>query len=196
MNWIILRTAGRTTMQLAKSLNEDGIEAWTPVETRNMRIPRANVRRTVRLPIMPSYVFARAEHLIDLIELAGMKPIPRRSSSRPTNRSEEWRPYHADFSVMHFHDRIPVIADHHLQSLRTIEAKRSPRERAKPFPSGLSVRVKTEGGSFAGMKGRVERSDNNTTVVCFDSRMTVKISTSLLRPDEVGIERPCLGLAA
>jgi transcription antitermination factor NusG len=179
MSWIILRTSGRSTMRLAETLSCASIEAWTPIETRTIRIPRANVRRTVKLPIMPSYVFARANHLFDLIELSG--------NSVGT---------HPDFSVMHYHDRIPVIADHHLQGLRTIEAKRTPRKKSAPLTPGLSVRVKTEGGSFAGMKGRVERSNEGNTLVCFDGRLTVKISTSLLLPDEVGMERPCLGLAA
>lgn len=187
-DWIILRTAGRSTLKLAETLTEDGYETWTPIETRTIRIPRANVRRTVRLPIMPSYVFARAHNLIDLIQLASMKPKPRRAMLQPS---------HADFSVMHYHDRIPVIADHHLQSLRTIEAKRTPKVRAQhKFTDGVNVRVKIEGGSFAGMKGRVERSDYGTTLVCFDSRISVKIDTSLLVPDDLGFSRPCLGLAA
>jgi transcription antitermination factor NusG len=179
MSWVILRTSGRTTMRLAETLSGASIEAWTPIETRTIRVPRKNVKRVIKLPIMPSYVFARAESLFDLIELAGNSLGA-----------------HPSFSVMHYHDRIPVIADHHLVGLRTIEAKKSPRKRADPLPKGLSVRVKTEGGSFAGMKGRVERSDKNATLVCFDSRLVVKISTSLLLPDEIGMERPCLGLAA
>ena len=195
-DWIILRTSGRFTLRLAETLSEDGIEAWTPVETRNIRIPRANVRRTVQLPIMPSYVFARAHNLIDLIQLSALRPIPRRLSCRPGDRTEEWRPFHADFSIMHYHDRIPVISDHHLQSLRTIEAKRAPRKKADPLPPGLSVRVKQEGGSFAGMRGKVERSDEGTTLVCFDNRLTVKISTSLLFADEIQHLAPRMGLAA
>lgn len=193
-SWIILRTPGRHTLRLAESLSEDGYEAWTPVETRTIRIPRANVRRTVKLPIMPSYVFARALHLIDLIQLGAMKVKPRRFPRLP---DEDPKPGHADFSVMHFHDRIPVIADGHLQSLRTIEAKRTPRKKAdRTFAPGVSVRVNMEGGSFAGMKGRVERSDTGTTLVCFDASLTVRISTSLLLPDELGVECPCLGMAA
>jgi transcription antitermination factor NusG len=187
-SWIILRTCGRHTLRLAETLSEDGYEAWTPIETRAIRIPRANVRRTAKLPIMPSYVFAKAEHIIDLIQLSAMKPKPRRLSNQPA---------HADFTVMHFHDRIPIIAEHHLQSLRTIEAKRTPRAKAAVrFEPGVQVKVRTEGGSFAGMKGRVERSDCGDTLVCFDSRLTVKISTSLLAPDEVGMVSPCFGLAA
>lgn len=193
-DWIILRTAGRHTLRLANTLSEDGYEAWTPVETRNIRIPRANVRRTVKLPIMPSYVFARAHDLIDLIQLAAMKPKPRRA---PRKIDEHSQPAHADFSVMHYHDRIPVIADGHLQSLRQIEAKRSPRQKAdRVFANGLSVRVKMEGGSFAGMTGKVERSDHGATLVCFDNRLTVKISTRFLEANEIGMVLPCLGLAA
>jgi hypothetical protein len=187
-NWIILRTSGRTTIRLAETLSEDGYEAWTPVETRTVRIPRHNVRRTVRLPIMPSYVFARSDNLIDLIQLANLKFKPRRHANRPA---------HADFSVMHYHDRIPAIADDQLQSLRQLEAKRTPRIKAQQrFAEGVSVRVKIEGGSFAGMKGRVERSDYGTTLVCFDSRISVKIDTSLLLNDEVIHVAPCIGLAA
>lgn len=187
-DWIILRTSGRTTMRLAETLTEDGYEAWTPVETRNIRIPRANVRRTITLPIMPSYVFVRAHHLIDLIQLSAMKPKPRREFPRPA---------HADFSVMHYHDRIPIISDFHLESLRNIEAKRTPRRKAdRRFATGLLVRVNQEGGSFAGMKGKVERSDEGLTLVCFDNRLTVKISTSLLTTDEIQHLEPRMGLAA
>lgn len=187
--WIILRTSGRHTLRLAATLSEDGYEAWTPVETRTIRIPRANVRRTVMLPIMPSYVFAQAHNLIDLIQLAAMKPKPRRASQQPA---------HADFSVMHYNDRIPIIADHHLQSLRTIEAKRRPRQKAeRTFDPGVSVRVKMEGGSFAGMNGRVERSDHGSTLVCFDHRLTVKISTSLLCETDINhVPQPAVLRAA
>lgn len=173
-NWIILRCSGRTTMRLAETLTEDGYEAWTPVETRMMRIPSANVRRPVRLPIMPSYVFARAHNLIDLIQLAGMSVKPRRQLNQPA---------HADFSVMRCNERFPVIADHHLQGLRTIEAKRTPKKKAIPLPPGMTVKVKQEGGSYAGMKGKVERSKEGWTLVCIDNRLTVKISTSLLEQE-------------
>lgn len=187
MSWIILRTRGRHTLRLVESLSEDGFEAWTPIETKIFHVPRLNSKRTVRLPIMPSYVFAGAHNLIDLIQLAAMKVKPRKHHA----------PAHADFSIMRLHDRIPVIADGHLQSLRLLEAKRTPKMKAlQRFASGVSVRVKIEGGSFAGMKGRVEQSDYGMTLVCFDNRMTVKIDTSLLSIDELRIERPVIGMAA
>jgi hypothetical protein len=60
----------------------------------------------------------------------------------------------------------------------------------------VEVRVKIEGGSFAGMMGRVERSDETSTLVCFDDRLVVKISTSLLDENKLQVERSVIGTAA
>lgn len=177
-DWCVLRTAGRTTLKLAETLAEDGFEVWTPAETKTLRIPRANVRRQITLPIMPSYLFARVKHLVDLLELAAMPVKPRRVRNQPS---------HADFSVMHYHDTIPLIAERHLEGLRTIEAKRAPRKKSARLPAGVSVKVKTEGGSFAGMEGKVERSDETYSLVCFSDRIRVKISTSLLQSDDIRV---------
>lgn len=159
--WVILRTAGRHTMRLASSLTADGYEAWTPIETKTVRVPRANVRREVRLPIMPSYVFARADRLVDLLQL---KP-----------------PAHVEFSVMRYAERIPTVADADLQALRTLEAKRTPRRKAeRTFAPGSAVKIKGESGSFGGMVGKVEKSDRMHTVVLFADKLPVRIPTTLL----------------
>jgi transcription antitermination factor NusG len=176
--WCILRSRGRFTLRLEESLNEDGFEAWTPKEVRKIRIPRTNVRRTVVLPLMPSYVFARANHLVDLLLMAEMSVKPRRARGQPA---------HVDFSVMHFHDSIPLIGDRQLQALRHLEAKRTPRAKAqRTFADGVEVVVKIEGGSFAGMKGVVRKSDTSTSLVCFSERMSVKIPTYLLSEIDIG----------
>ena len=173
--WCILRTAGRNTMPLTASLARDGFDVWTPIETRIVRVPRMNIRREVRQPIMPSYVFANSSHLVDLLELA--------------------EPSHADFSVLHWMDRIPLIADSDLTALRRIEAKRTPLKKAdRTFPLNSRVRVKE--GSFGGMSGDVERSDRSHTVVCFAGRYAVKISTFLLDEDSAYKFQPATGLAA
>jgi transcription antitermination factor NusG len=175
-HWIILRCSGRSTIGLAESLTKDGYEAWTPVETRTVRVPRANAKREIRNPIMPSYVFARLEHLVDLIQLAAMPVKPRRGAGLR-------EPAHADFSVLHCFDKIPVVADKDLTELRRIEIKRTPVKKAeRAFRSGALVRV--NGGSFGGMSGEVQRSDRAHTIVCFSNRWTVKVFTSLLAPDE------------
>lgn len=176
LDWCILRTSSRHTIPLSETLAEDGYEVWTPIETRTIRVPRKNVKREIRLPIMPSYVFARAAQLIDLLQLAAMPVKPRRQSGKPA---------HAGFSVMHaFGDQIPLVPDVHLTELRRIEIKRTPMRKAeRRFIPGVIVKV--GGGSFGGMTGRVERSDKGHTLVCFNDRYLVKIPTLLLSEDSV-----------
>ena len=186
MDWCILRTSGNKTIRLAEGLREDGFDAWTPIETRSIRIPRANVRRVAILPIMPSYVFARVGGLIDLLELAAMPVKPRRQANQPALPG---------FTVLHVHDKIPLIADGHLDGLRAIEHKRTPRRKAvQALKAGQRVGI--DGGSFSGMKGVVERSDVDHTLVCFNGKLLVKISTSLFAPDELGGLSAYMGLAA
>jgi hypothetical protein len=179
-SWLILRTAGSKTLKLAETLRADGYEAWSPVETRSIRIPRANVRRKVTLPIMPSYVFARDYHLIDLLELSALAVRPNGVPS---------------FSVLHIHNKIPLIADEHLDELRAIQAKRTPRKIAsEALPKG--ARVGVEGGSFSGMRGVVERSDTVHTLVSFGGNYSVKISTGLFEKNELGELLALMGEAA
>lgn len=172
-NWCILRCQGRATLRLAATLAKDGFDVWTPRETRRIRIPRANIRREAVLPLLPSYVFAKVHHLVDLLQLAAMPVKPRRGPGL-------LEPAHASFTVMRHNDMIPLVADRSLDGLRYLETKRTPRKKADPLPTGAEVRVKMEGGSFAGMKGVVQRSDDGHTLLCIDKRMTVKIPTSLL----------------
>jgi len=179
MDWIILRTSSRHTMSLASSLAKDGFAVWTPVEHFIKRLPR-NVRRPVTQPMFAGYVFARAVHLIDLLDVA-RTPMRRGPGCR--------LPAHARFWVLREHGGIPLIADHHFDEVRRIEAKRTPAAKAeKPLP--LDAVVKVEGGSFGGMTGTVERSDRGRTLVCFNGRYTVKIPTSLLKLDEAYRQQP------
>lgn len=176
-DWCILRTAGRTTLSLAASLAEDGFEVWTPVETVTKRVPRMNARRTIRQAILPTYVFARAAHLVDLLQLAAMPVKPRRGKGL-------LQPAHGAFTVLHAFGKIPMVADRHFAELRNLEARRTPTEKAgKALTVGIGVRIK--GGAAQGMKGTVERSTRAHTVVCINERYTVKIATCLLDPDEL-----------
>jgi transcription antitermination factor NusG len=176
--WIILRTQGRRTLALAQSLREDGFDVWTPEETRMIRKPRLNAKREVQLPMLPSYVFARAEDLVELLQLAAMPVKPRRGAGLR-------QPAHPDFSVTHTPRGIPMVADHDLAALRRIEARRPKRKAEKAFEPGHQVRV--GGGSFGGMSGRVEKSDRGITMVCFDGGLLrrVKLPTSILSLDDV-----------
>lgn len=186
--WCVLRTAARHTLTLAESLAADGYEVWTPVEVRMIRIPRKNVKREVRLPIMPSYIFARAHQLVDLLMMADC-PVKRRTCA---SGRDEWgreikpKP-HSDFDVMHAFGQIPMVPDKHLTRLREIEIQRTPKRKAeKTFIPGVLVKV--GGGSFGGMAGTVKRSDSGYTLVCFNDRYEVKIPTLLLQEDGVSDE--------
>lgn len=169
--WVILRCSGQKTLRLAATLAEEGFEVWTPAEIRTVKVPKANVRREVSLPIMPSYVFASARHLIDLLQIAG----------RPA-----YAYAHADFSVMRHGGAIPVISDASLQALRRTEAKRSSKRKAiRTFEQGLNVTVKTEGGSFAGMRGTVKKSETGYSLILFGKNFEAKIPTFLLDESDV-----------
>lgn len=183
--WVILRTQGRHTLKLTQTLGEDGFEVWTPTETRLVRVPRMNAKREVKLPIMPSYVFAKAHQLIDLIQLADMPLKPRRGPKCHD-------PAHEDFSVMRCFGGIPMVSEVQLQALREMERKLTPKKKIlaeRAFAPGVEVRV--SGGSFGGMTGSVERSDKGQTVVCFSGKYLVKIATCLL--NEKGLEYEQMG---
>lgn len=176
-DWCILRTAGRSTMRLAETLSKDGFDVWTPIETKRVRKPRSNIRREVRQPIMPTYVFARVGHLVDLLQLAAMPVKPRRGAGMLD-------PAHVSFTVLHAFGRIPLVAERHLSELRKLEAKRTPIKRAAySFPRDALARVNA--GAFGGLVGVVIRSTPKSTVLRFSGRMNVEISTSLLELDAI-----------
>lgn len=175
--WCILRTSGRTTIGLSESLSKDGFEVWTPVETRKVTVPRANVKREVRLPIMPSYVFAASHHLADLIMLGSLPVRPRRGAGL-------MEAAHAAFHVLHCFGGIPIIEDRHLSSLRRLEAKRTPiRRAAYAFP--LNSEAKVNEGIYGGMKGVVLRSSLAATTLDFGNGWRTQIPTSILSPADV-----------
>lgn len=172
--WIILRTSGTRTLRLVRSLCEDGIEAWSPARKVRIRVPGANVKRDGEAAIVPSFVFARARHLVELLELAAMPDKPRRG---PGGR----KPAHERFSVFHDRHGIPVVKDHDLEPLREAELDLPAVRLGPAYRRGEKVRVPT--GSFRGLVGRVVRSNERITEVCFGANMRVKISTFVLQPN-------------
>lgn len=175
--WCILRTAGPRTMPLAKSLNEAGIDAWTPVEVRKRRRARSKAVVEFDVPMLPTFVFARADRVIDL------------ARTRLDPRSP-----HPAFSIFQNSGRVALVSDAEMERLRTAERREAPKQRRQVFAAGTTVRVPE--GPFGGMSGIVQKGDDKFTLVAFDGRMKVKISTFLLLPDEVQIVNPKEGSAA
>lgn len=164
-SWIILRCAGTNTLKLATALLDTGFDVWTPVEEVDKRKPRRPGRNRDTIPVMPSYIFARACHLLDLLEL----------SQPETNPS-------VGFSVFRHNARFPLIADKDLDPLRVAERRRTPFGKVARFTRGDMVKL-TEGG-FAGLTGVVEMTRGQYTLVTFPGfPMPIKISSLILLPD-------------
>lgn len=165
LGWCILRTSGGKTIPLARSLAAAGFDVWTPIEEQSKR-RGPGVFVDCEAPILPTFVFARADALPELAAcLSGLF-------------SE-----HPPFSIFHYCGRIPVIADGEMASLRLAEedartAATRARRKAKPpvFAEGSPVRV--DDGSYAGMSGIVKSSDGKHTFISFGGWMDrVKIET-------------------
>lgn len=111
--WCILRTSGGRTLALADTLIAAGIEAWTPRRTIKRPAP-GNRRRyvmgqrrvmiEVSLPIIPGFVFARADMLDDIIRASAMPYGP-----------------HPSFSLLMVGDRVPLVGERQVAGLRTAE---------------------------------------------------------------------------
>lgn len=185
-DWIILRTAGRSTLVLAKTLEQDGFDVWTPSRTQTIRIPRMNVRREVTIPLLPSFLFARSGHLFDLLQLEKMPMKTRRIVGIREPQ------YHRDFHVFRYLDSIPMIADKHLDPLRDKEREAIPKKSRPRFDRGTDVLVNN--GAFQGLKGRVERCRSGYALVIFtDWKRPVQIPTFLLAEDTSFSEPRCSG---
>lgn len=200
-DWCILRCSGRHTMGLAESLAKDGFEVWTPIETVRIRVPRMNAKREVRLPIMPSYVFARARHLIDMLEMSGVnaRALMRKASGHTPRdvKIGDTIPFdaamlkaiiaakaHPSFTVVRTGEKLEMVEERHLKRLRELEQRRTPLLKASE-PLQIGIGVKLTRGGFQGMAGKVERSDCKHTIVSINDRYTVKIATSLLDLNEL-----------
>lgn len=179
-DWCILRCAGSRTMALAASLTDAGIRAWTPIETRERRIPRKAARETVQLPITPSFVFAASERLSDLLTLARSPSMLFRVWDSEKRRMVTKG--HPTFSVFRSDGRVPVVSEQSLAPLRKAEHRTMPRKAAKIFRKGEIV--STGRGGFAGLQGHIEASQGQYAMVVFPGfPIAVKIATWMLDED-------------
>ncbi len=181
--WCILRTGAARTLALTASLAAAGLTAWTPTQMVR-RAGRGRQRRDVEerpAPITPTFVFAAAGDLYELIRLA----------ADPTSG-------HPSFSIFRHRDRYPLISNRSLAPLREEENRHRLREMKKTrrvVEPGTSICL-TE-GAFAGMTGIVEGGNGKQAVVNFGGGFVVSIATYLLVSDVVQDEdKPELGVAA
>ncbi len=189
-DWCILRTSGGNTMQLAESLADAGYEVWTPIETRDQRLPRKQERTTVRLPLMPSFVFARAQHLGELINLSHSPALQYRVWDSELRRMVVKG--HPMFSLFRHGGLYPLIPEYQLLPLRIAEKRTAPKPTPTAFKPGDRVTL-TEGG-FSGLTGTVQETRGGFASVVFPGfNIAVKIATWILLADidegmEVGLD--------
>lgn len=178
--WCILRTSARSTLRLAEAIRKEGIEAWTPSEVSKPRIPKRRARITLQEPILPRFVFADASRLADVLAL----------SHRPFS----------GFTVMKLGAGHAVARESSLKWLREEEAERerkrliaidkekreARRKSGSPLDIGSLVEM-PKGGSWEGLSGVVERSDNRRTVIDL-GRYSVEVETWQLANDVLSAE--------
>jgi hypothetical protein len=183
--WCILRTAPRSTLSLARSLGEDGYTAWTPTQVAMRMKSRRKAAEERPSPILPSFVFADADHLPRLALLR----------TRLTTM-------HVGFSIFRYAGRIPLIADGSLEQLRKQERRAAERHEvakrrslaAPAFQAGQRVRV--DNAAWTGLEGVVKQQHGEYVLVCFGGSIMIKISAWLLNPNDISIAQPIMGAAA
>ncbi len=181
-DWVILRMAGPRTLTVVRSLEQAGFEVWTPVQTTRMRVPRSKRMVEKQTAILPTFAFARANRVRDLLAILALPVNP-----------------HPRFSVLRHDGRVPMVNERQMQTLRAAEAsaKRALLKKTRRvIEPGTAVHM--EEGSYAGLRGVVERGDGKFATVRLGGKLSVKIATFLLIPDglEAGEHSPNSGPAA
>jgi hypothetical protein len=181
--WCILTTAATRTLLLARALVEDGMAAWTPMRMER-RVGRGKQRDKVvqiEVAITPTFVFVDATRIYDLLRAVAL-PVS---------------PYPA-FRIMRHGDRIPIVANAGLASLRAAEERFAAsllKATRRKVPVGTTVRLNK--GAFAGMTGIVEGGTEKEARVNFGSGFIVSIASYLLGTDVVqAAPQPDMGIAA
>lgn len=172
-SWFILRMASADTLRIHRNLMQAGLSTWTPIERRFGRMPRTKARYEKEFALLPSYVFARVEHLDEILRIA---MLPNKDIGR--------------FSVFHHKGGIPLIADDQLRDLRAEESRvvgifeRLKRKGVKGPQFSKGAVIKLDEGPFAGLAGVVEGQQGQNTLVSFSGyHRPIKIASLLLRED-------------
>lgn len=164
--WVILKCSGAQTLRLAQSLAWASIEAWSPAETQTARKAGSRSRRPQRVPIMPTFVFARAEHLFDLLRIHEAPASP-----------------HPKFSFLRTVGELSYCPDSALAHLRVAEMKGRAPEEVRKWEVGDEVHY--TGSGFEGLVGTVERTKGKSVWVRFAKLpWPVETSAYLLLPKD------------
>jgi len=180
--WCILRTNSNRTLVLAQSLADAGFKVWTPKTVSSRRKGRTRQRFEFDIAVMPSFVFAHSDHLLDLYAIASLPGSP-----------------HPKFTIFQHAGRVPAVAYRDLEVMRDAELDEERARLAKAeadlaaflrkgrktqgshFRAGDLVRI--EDGPCAGMEGVVVRNKQGRAVVNFGGKRELNIGSWLLLPN-------------
>jgi len=164
MRWYACYTRARAEKQVAKTLEQRGIESYLPL------IPRERQwkdrRKVVEFPLFPSYVFSRfgPDHVHSVLTTPGLSTIVRSRG-------------------------VPVpVADDELENVRRFAhaLTRSGAEAEVRPLIGEGQRVRVTDGAFAGVEGVVIESRGRKRVVvgisAIGQGLEIDIDTRLLQP--------------
>jgi len=174
--WCILRTSGPSTGRLAASLQNAGIEAWTPTEHIQRRMPRGKSKESRIVAMAPTYVFVRWTHEdeLRLIERAEITPHPRFSIFRHCGKT-------VYVSHRALHQLRALQQDSYIASL-PYSGRRPGKPRGKHYEPGETVKITN--GAFTGFEAHVDASDGLTTTLViglFGRPTEVRVPTLHLR---------------
>ena len=203
--WCILRVGSARTLGLATALLAAGYDAWTP--RRTFKRPKPGKcqmidgrKPTIEIdaPILPSFVFVRADRLNDLAA----------ASVDPTSQLPA-------FSFLREAARVPIVRGNSLAGLRDeeqraadllaqlretedrearrrikSEAATNERERRRALQAErifkIGDQVMVDGvTALRGMSGIVQRGDGKRAIVAFGGSLTMEVETWQLLPDAV-----------
>lgn len=188
-DWCILRCSGVSTLRLADSLVSSGIEAWTP---------REEIRKLVRgkcewvaTPMFPSFVFAQAGKLSELLELT-RSPSPSYMAWDSELRRMVMRG-HPFFRLFHIGDDYRSIPDSELDPVRRIEGRRNRKPRGKPKTYVAGDKVRLTVGAYEGLRGVVAGVKGKMVDVQFPgSKLEFQFYAHVLIPDVDERREVCL----
>ena len=162
--WCILRCSSQSTLPLVRSLTRAGVEVWTPIEQVTKRVPRANIKRVIDRALLPSYLFASAQDMPNVLAIMN-------SPSKD----------HREFRLFKHNGGVPLIADSTLDALRLVARKSAVK--AMPPAFGKGQRVVLTSGIGQGLTGEVYRPGNEFTTVNFPGySMPMRIANYILLP--------------
>lgn len=178
--WCIIRTSPGKTLALADSLAGAGFDVWTPRQVQTRTRPRSTIKVEREMPIAPTFVFARASHIVELSALRAEATLQ-----------------HPAFSIFRHAGRVPLIADAEVVGLRRAEERaRVNSRRSKRRAYVLGQRLKMTQGAYTGMTGVVQDIKGRFVAVNFGGNIEMKIDSWRDDVDVVEDASPHLGAAA